>query len=181
MSTVVSIVMNLLAMACLARAWRLRKQQKLWPLRVAGGLLCAMALLGWWHVAGLEFGTVYWFGFTALSAWSCVLIMAEYGESNDKTKPYRLQRWKRRQWLRGLGMALAICPLAMIVSIVASLVLVALQPGEIADRWVLAAILQPVIWALVSLWIVSTNHLRLVSFGCATATIFASVSLYAFR
>lgn len=139
--------LSAVAIGCLWLAWRGYGRQWL-----TAGIGCgSAALLSWGRLVGPEFGVIYAFGTTALSAWVWIGFTAtRAGGKRGGDRPRRTAALSAAALLHGLGTALLAGPVALVAVVVACLHLVYWLPAGPAARWVTAAFALPVLWASVA-------------------------------
>jgi len=143
------------AIACLWRAWR--GNGRWWSLAsVAAG---SAALLLWWQLAGVEFGSVYALGATALGAWAWIAATAtRAGATPAGDRPRRSLPPSAGPLWHGLGTAVLVGPVSLVAGVVACLHAVYWLPGEAGGRWVTAAFALPVLWATLATLLLCTDR-----------------------
>ncbi len=129
-------------------AWRHRSH--VWLALALGGAGGALWL--WARSFGIEFGALFAMGTMAFGAWTCIVLTAPPAHiGRHRRKPFRPAKSpKVAALLRGTAMTLLAGPAALAASLVACLHLVYWLPGDPASRWVTAAFLLPLSWALVA-------------------------------
>ena len=124
----------------------------------AGFGVLLLALWVWCIAAGAEFGTLYWCGATALSAWCAVAMRAQTGTSRTRTRPFRVAAWSARRLAGGTGTLLLAGPLTLLTSTIAALLIARLLPLHPANGWIIAAFLLPLLWATLAVWVICSGH-----------------------
>lgn len=155
------------ASACLWLAWR---ERGLWWLVASIG--CGLAaLLLWGRLVGPEFGVIYSFGATALSAWVWIgFTTTRAGGKGAGDRPRRTAAPSAAALLHGLGTALLTGPVALVAVVVACLHLVYWLPAGPAARWVTAAFALPVLWATLATLLLCTDRRGRAAFAMGVLT-----------
>ena len=148
-----TLLINTISMVLIYARWS-KRQTNFFSILSALSLLFA-ALVGWCLSFGIEVGFIYWFMTNALFAWVMVLVELGLAGVDDKPRNKLLRKKrsvnpKRHKIVREYPLLRfhLVGPLAFIVTFLCCLNAIYWAPLEIANRWVLATILFPIVWAV---------------------------------
>lgn len=168
------------AVAGFWQSWCLRGKPAAAIWLAASGALWGAALIGWRHLAGPEFGVLYWLGGTAIGAWIAVAASAAPARAmSPRHTVCQFRFWSADQWLRGGKRLLVSGPLALSVSLILCLLAAHWLPGDPANRWVAAALLLPLLWATLLTWVLCARRIR--SAACCLSVVALLGSLILLR
>ncbi len=138
-----------------------------------------LALWVWWRHTGVEFGTLYWCGATALCAWCTVAMRAETGAARTTTRPFRVEAWSAHRLAGGAGTLLLAGPLTLLTSTIATLLIARSLPLHPANGWIIAAFLLPLLWATLAVWVVCSERRPRVALANGVLGAIGALLLYA--
>ncbi|WP_020210178.1 hypothetical protein [Gilvimarinus chinensis] len=142
------------ATGVLFSAWRRSKPTPLTTL--AGWLLLLMAMLIWSAQSGPEFGVSFTLLTLALAAWCFALATADHRQQKTKPQPRgQLPLARIRTIGHQLWRVITVVLLAGTVSVSALVALGKLSPLSAVNAMVMAALLSPLLWGLMSYWLLA--------------------------
>lgn len=147
----------------------------------AGWLLIAASAVPWVRHAGVEFGVAYLAIAVALAAWTWIVITRDTPRAARPDPPRaegpRPTRAAARQTLLRLLVAI---PLAGTASLLAAVAFIVPLRWGAADRYVLAILIAPIVWAGLAIWAGVMTRLLRAAAVLAIIAATASAILFAF-
>ncbi len=179
--------LNLLAMISLWLTWRSNRAHKN-ALRLGCWALMMFSLWYWIHLSGVEFGFVFWFINSALSAMITIAINSWRQDTHPSKQSRRTEQTEKPSTLKVIPVQLVgqrvvtfliAGPLALIGCMALCLFLVKVIPMTFANSLVLAAFLLPLVWALWSSWLLSQSKRLVPSLSMIIVIALSATLLYA--
>jgi hypothetical protein len=172
MDFLLALAASSVGVAMLYMSWRRSQGWKRLTVPVGWLLVCLSGVL-WIRFGGAEFGMAYTTMAVAFGAWGVVVALGrESRRPGERRRQPRVAREApaRAAIVRTLARAFVALPLAGTASLLASVLMIADLPGVIANRYVFAILMAPVIWGVLAIWVGMTTKLS------RTALLLAGVS-----
>ena len=171
-------LVNLLACFLLFQRWRQTKQNKSLELLLFGWTTFLLSSYLWCLHFEVEFGITFNMIASAIFAWLLIMFKTQYSPSSIVSKDYMFSPFGIGQWSSGCIVFISAGPLALIISLVSSLIMVTELPMERSNQLVTAAFVFPVIWGGLSFWVCSQQKTYQPFFILAASSVIASLILW---
>jgi hypothetical protein len=148
---------------------------------LAGWLLLGLSVAVWMSVGGAEFGTAYAAMAAAFVPWTVIAFLGREARLPSERRPQHrvtVDGPGRSVTLRTLARAFVAVPLAGAASVLLGVLGAAGLPWVVADRYVFAIAVAPLIWGVLAMWTGMTERLSRVALTLAAVTAASAALLF---